>query len=93
MDANRAAGRQDPTPTGPDTRIAQQLGRLMPAEDLRRVMDAYLADRDAFVVKQGHALRLLPGRVDAYRNGISAGEESVDDAINRIWREKFGKGK
>ena len=62
-------GSPDPLPTGPDTKAGKELVRLLPDADvLRTIFAAFLADDDAFLRKQGHALRLLPGRVGAYRS-------------------------
>ena len=34
-------------------------------------MELYLGDQDAWLMKQGHALRHLSGRIGAYRNRIA----------------------
>jgi len=61
-------GDPDPAATGPDTRAGRELAKLVPDEaELRRVFAACLADPDPFLVKNGHALRHLPGRLSAYR--------------------------
>jgi hypothetical protein len=73
--ANREAGHDDPLRLGPDLGAARELGRLVASgqiteADLRGCMALYLADGDAWVVKHGHALRHLPGRIGAYRNRV-----------------------
>jgi hypothetical protein len=86
VDVNRAAGNPDPVPDGPDTRAAKGLaghvqGGQLTLDELRGLLGAFLADGDAFLAKQGHALRLLPGRVNAYRNaGAGAGAEDAHRA-------------
>ena len=75
LDAWRSArpGSPDPLAVGPDTWAAKELGKLLgDADELSRMFKAYLADADSFLHKQGHSLRLLPGRVQAYRGGQGA---------------------
>ncbi|HRU07652.1 MAG TPA: hypothetical protein P5137_17965 [Candidatus Brocadiia bacterium] len=69
MDCWRESGRTpDPTPTGPATRAAKELARLIPDRDeLADVFNAFLGDGDKWLVSQGHSLTLLPKRVDGYR--------------------------
>lgn len=68
VDVNRAAGNPDPVPDGPDIKAAKRLAHVLAGDEVVALLDAYLADKDQFVAKQGHALRLLPGRINAYRN-------------------------
>lgn len=87
VDCNRATGRRDPTPTGPDRRASKELGRLVPdLGELGRIFEAYLRDGDPWLARQGHALRHLPGRIDAYRNGRQF-EETPDEAALRLAKE------
>jgi hypothetical protein len=74
VDANRAAGNPDPVPDGPDVKAAQRLAKLVKADEVVTLLESYLGDRDAFIVKQGHALRLMPGRINAYRNPPEAND-------------------
>lgn len=68
-------GVPDPIATGIDTRAGKELGKaIKDADELRRIFAAYLRDSDAFLIKQGHALRLLSGRLSAYR-GTGASQE------------------
>ena len=61
-------GRPGPTPTGPNTKAGKELAKLIPDPvELTVVFRLYLRDSDPFPARQGHALKLLPGRVDAYR--------------------------
>ena len=80
IDAWRSArpGAPDPLAAGPDTRAAKELGKLLDGDavELSRIFAAYLRDDDAFLTKQGHSLRLLPGRVAAYRGGGPAPKAS-----------------
>ena len=71
VDVNRAAGRQDPAAVGPDLKAGKELAKILPADDVQKILTAYLDDQDPFLVKQGHALRLLPGRVNGYLNGTA----------------------
>lgn len=70
--AHRDAGHGDPLTVGPDTKAGKELGKLIVSgqiteADMRGCMALYLADDDAWLGKQGHALRLLAGRIGAYR--------------------------
>ena len=72
VDANREAGQPDPVGIGPDLGAARELGKAiargeMTETELRGCMALYLADDDTWLAKQGHALRLLAGRIGAYR--------------------------
>ncbi len=70
VEANRSAGRQDPSRLGPDTQAGKTIAGLGHDEPtVKHVLAAYLADDDQFLAKQGHPLRLLLGRFDRYRNG------------------------
>ena len=66
-------------PEGADTKASENLGqhlvagRLTEAE-LRDCMGLYLADDGKFLSDNGHALRLLPGRLNAYRQRIAESE-------------------
>ena len=61
-------GQPDPANTGPNTRAAKELCKLIPdPSELKEIYRRYLQDKDQFLLRQGHALRLLPGRIDAYR--------------------------
>jgi hypothetical protein len=73
VDANRDAGQPDPVRIGPDLKAGQALGKLVASEELtetevRECMTLYLGDTDAWLARQGHALRHLAGRLNAYRN-------------------------
>ncbi|MGO8705033.1 MAG: hypothetical protein ACLQVA_14565 [Candidatus Brocadiia bacterium] len=73
VDANREAG-PDPLRIGPDLGAARELGKAvtrgeLTESELRGCLTLYLADDDAWLVKQGHALRHLAGRIGAYRAG------------------------
>ncbi len=72
VDANREAGQPDPVRIGPDLGAARELGKAvargdLTADELRGCLTLYLADDDAWLGKQGHALRHLAGRIGAYR--------------------------
>lgn len=82
VEVNRARGNPDPVPVGADIKAAGEIGKVLPAEETEPVLAAYLDDTDGFVVKQGHALRLLPGRLGAYRNKQDSGvPEPSDEAV------------
>lgn len=93
VDANRTAGRKDPTPVGPDTAASKAISKLGFEEaEVKRLLAAYLGDADPFVVKQGHPLRLLPGRIDSYRNGTGyVAPESFDERKDRLAQEASEK--
>jgi hypothetical protein len=89
LEANRQAGLKDPADFGPDTKAGKELAkRITDPDELKKIFAAYLADHDPFLAKQGHALRLLPGRVGAYLNGSTPGHQETEiEAVNRIARE------
>jgi hypothetical protein len=69
---HKDAGQPDPLRIGPDLGAARELGKAvargeMTETELRGCMALYLADDDTWLVKQGHALRHLAGRIGAYR--------------------------
>lgn len=74
IECNREAGRRDPVKAKADLGAGKNLAAMIQGGDfseaeLRECMAAYLADQDPWLVKQGHALRLLPGRLNAYLGG------------------------
>jgi hypothetical protein len=73
IDACRECGRPDPVPVGADTKASAEMAQFFKEDRavMLRVFKRYLADPDPFLIKQGHALRLLPGRVNAYRAAVS----------------------
>lgn len=75
IDAHRNATLPDPLPEGPDLMAAQVLGKHMSSgevneEELRSILAHYLADSDPFLGKNGHALRYLGARINAYRQKV-----------------------
>ena len=72
IDLHRERKMPDPMAADPDTAASRNLAKYIadPVE-LKAVMAAYLDDSDAWVVKQGHALRHLQGKVAAYRNSAA----------------------
>lgn len=71
VDAWRAhfgQSRPDPSPVGKNIKAAKQIAGVVGDDTgLADVFQRYLEDGDPFLVKQGHALSLLPARLDAYR--------------------------
>jgi hypothetical protein len=68
-----------------DLKAGKELEKLIPdPADLRRILAAYLADPDPFLAKQGHALRLLPGRVNAYLESDPAEKPHSPEAVARF---------
>jgi len=83
IDVNRERGLKDPVPVGPDTQASKQLAaNIADLDELKRIYRNYLDDRDPWITKQGHPLRLLSGRVNKYANeryGIGIpGEEFME---------------
>jgi hypothetical protein len=72
IEVNRAAGRADPVKVGPDLAAAAALAEILPADQAERVLRAYLADTDPWLVKQGHPLRLVQQRINAYLDARAA---------------------
>ena len=91
VDACRKHGRTEPPALGPDLKAAKTLAGHVAADELARILSAYLSDQDPFLSRNGHALRHLPGRLDGLRNGH--GGETPDDAADRIARELRAKAK
>ena len=81
IEINRAAGRADPAPLGPDTAASRNLGQAVPDKETRlAMMKRFLMDRDEFLVRCGHALRHIGQRVNAYLNpGVKPKSEWTDD--------------
>ena len=89
IDINRENGRKDPVPVGPDTQAGKQLAaNIADISELKQIYRNYLDDRDPWLSKQGHPLRLLPGRVNKYANeryGIGIpGEEFMESEAEAI---------
>jgi len=82
VDVNREYGRPDPAPVGPDLKAAKTIAvNALDRNDLENLYRMFLSDSDAFLAKQGHALRLMPGRINKYINVIEqqpAGFGSTD---------------
>jgi hypothetical protein len=82
VDVNREYGRPDPAPVGPDLKAAKIIAvNALDRNDLENLYRMFLSDSDAFLAKQGHALRLMPGRINKYINVIEqqpAGFGSTD---------------
>lgn len=69
VDINRARNRADPIPTGADTKAAKTLvSHIKDLQTIKDVMGLFLDDDDQYLQRNGHALRLISGRVNAYIN-------------------------
>jgi hypothetical protein len=69
VDINRARNRADPIPTGADTKAAKMLiSHIKDLQTIKDVMGLFLDDDDQYLQRNGHALRLISGRVNAYIN-------------------------
>jgi phage replication O-like protein O len=77
VDVNREMKKADPIPTGVDTKASKELLRLIGGEKLKKVMAAFLADNDPFLIRQGHSLRLISARVNKYINKASAPVDEI----------------
>lgn len=72
VEVNREMGRAEPAAVGPDLAAAKTVARLgYPEQEVRDLMRRFLADQDPWLVKNGHALRHLSGKLNAYRSGSS----------------------
>jgi len=90
LEANESAGRTRPTRHSSNTSAGKSLSALVRAGDLtedelKACMAAFLEDTDKFLISNGHALRFLPGRLDAYRNKPPS---PIDQKAERIERER-----
>ena len=70
MDLNRERKRKDPVRLGADLKAAKDLATAIPPEKLNRILGKFLDDDENFLAKQGHPLRLLPNRINAYLNPV-----------------------
>lgn len=69
VDVNRARNRADPIPNGADTKAAKMLvDHIKDIQTIKDVMGLYLDDDDNYLQRNGHALRLISGRINAYIN-------------------------
>lgn len=69
VDINRARKRADPIPTGADTKAVKMLvSHIKDLQTIKDVMGLFLDDDDQYLQRNGHALRLISGRVNAYIN-------------------------
>ncbi len=69
VDINRERNRVDPIPAGPDTKAAKFLtDNIDGIQAVKDVMRLFLDDGDPFLQRNGHALRHITGRVNAYLN-------------------------
>lgn len=69
VDINRARNRADPIPTGADTKAAKMLvDHIKDIQTIKDVMGLFLDDDDNYLQRNGHALRLISGRINAYIN-------------------------
>lgn len=98
VDVNREFERPDPANIGPDLMAAKTIGKnALDRRDLECLYRQYLLDNDPFLAKQGHSLRLMPGRINKYINTIEQapaefGTHPDEDAIiMKIEQEASGK--
>jgi hypothetical protein len=92
ISVNRKAGRADPVPLGPDLKAGKILGQAVPDAARRvQILELYLADKDAFLVRTGHALRNLQARINAYLNPNVKSRDSwtVEDWANDFAEEQW----
>lgn len=69
VDINRARNRADPIPTGADAKAAKMLiNHIKDLQTIKDVMGLFLDDDDQYLQRNGHALRLISGRINAYIN-------------------------
>lgn len=83
--ANNSAGRRAPVRNGADLAAAKSLAKQIVAEEIGKEellssMTIFLADEDKFLIKNGHGLRFLPGKMNAYLN---SGPVSTPKAVQR----------
>jgi hypothetical protein len=81
VDVHRQRGIADPLDEGPDTAASARLAKHIPDfDELKKLMAAYLADTENFVVNNGHSLRFMPARIGKYRNPVDAEDETTAEA-------------
>jgi len=97
----QTAFRQKAMLLGKDTGLLKNIGKLLKTEDeCRKVFRRYFADRDKFILKNGHNVATLIGRLTAYDNAhVSSAQSgfidnSSDDtayyeSLERMGREKL----
>ncbi len=78
-------GRPDPLPVGPNTKAAKEMGKLIGNRDeLVNVFRCFLRDQDQYLLKQGHALRLITSRIDAYRGQSEIHDDPTEQEVDEV---------
>lgn len=86
IDINRESGLPDPVDFGRDTRAGKQLSELLPeTTERKQVLKSFLADKDPFLTKHGHALALLLSRVNAYRRSQQPTLKAQADDLSDLY--------
>lgn len=83
-----------PAALGPDTKAGKELAAALTDEaELRYTLSAFLNDSDVFLERNGHALRHLPGRLQAYRVAYQKAQrrEAAEEAREREEAELAAK--
>lgn len=73
VDINREFERTDPAALGPDLAAAKTIAaNAIDRQDLEDLYRLYLSDNDQFLVKLGHSLRNMTGRLNKYINTVES---------------------
>jgi len=93
VDVNRNRGRSDPATLGPDLSAAKQIFKAVGFDMARfkSLCNAFLDDKDPFLLKQGHALHYLA--VNKYLNKqavVAASRESAELREAQQWLADHG---
>lgn len=91
VDARRALKRGDPVPVGRSTSACKNLFEALgrDADRFNAVIYAYLADEDAFFVRNGHAIEML--KPDRYANAPPAPKREYFDDLTEDQKKDLWK--
>lgn len=83
IDLHRELELEDPLPLGPDLSASKHLWAALKGniEDYTRICNAYLADRDPFIIKHGHALQYI--KAQKYQQNIVIHTEGGANSMQR----------
>ena len=89
VNLHRRLGKADPARIPPDQKAGKTLAEVFTNEaEMESCLRQYRQDPDSYLAKQGHALRHLPGRVNAYRQEHHEAKRRAAEETAAIERER-----
>ena len=78
-DVNKAAGRFEPIPSGPDVEASKRVWKLLNQDIaiVTKCFKAYLKETDKFIISNGFALRHIESKINKFLNPEVPGEKPV----------------